>query len=61
MNEKICQLFNKQIKSDTDPNLILFIDNIISFWLILYKEKNKKRIKKYDQFQPLIRPIEVFK
>lgn len=60
MNEKICQSFNEQIKSDTDPNLILFIDNIISFWLMLYKEKSKKRIKKYDQFQPLIRPIDVF-
>lgn len=61
MNETIFKLLEKTINSNSDPDKILLIDNISSFWPIVYKEKQQKKQKKYSQYQPLVRPIEAFK
>lgn len=61
INQKICDLLTDKVGPNSDPNLVLFIDNIISFWVMLHKDKSKKSLKKYDQSQPLIRPTQVFR
>jgi hypothetical protein len=61
MNGTIFKLLEKTINSNSDPDKILLIDNISSFWPIIYKEKQQKKQKKYSQYQPLVRPIEAFR
>jgi len=61
LNESIFKSLRYQMSKTSDSNHILFIDNILIFWSVLYKDKLKKRQKKYDQHQPLVRPSEVFR
>lgn len=61
INQKMCEILNDKVDANSDPNSVLFIDNIISFWIMLHKDKSKKVLKKYDQSQPLIRPTQVFR
>lgn len=61
LNESIFESLRSQMKKTSDHNNILFIDNVLIFWSVLYKDKIKKKQKKYDQYQPLVRPSEVFR
>jgi hypothetical protein len=61
INQKMCEILTDQVDSNSDPNMVLFVDNIISFWIMLHKDRSKKGLKKYDQSQPLIRPTQVFR
>jgi hypothetical protein len=61
LNETIFKSLRHQMTQTSDSNHILFIDNILIFWSVLYKDKLKKRQKKYDQYQPVVRPSEVFR
>jgi hypothetical protein len=61
MNGTIFKLLEKTINSNSDPDKILLINNISSFWPIIYKEKQQKKQKKYSQYQPVVRPIEAFR
>lgn len=53
----------KELASSSESNQqILLVNNIISFWSILYKEKQKQYSNKYiNKYHPLIRPSQVFK
>lgn len=60
--------FNKNIysillkhKNKNNPKQTMLIDNIISFWNILYDIEIKKQYKKNKSDQPMIRPSEAFK
>jgi len=61
MNGTIFKLLEKTINSNSDPDKILLINNISSFWPIICKEKQQKKQKKYSQYQPVVRPIEAFR
>lgn len=60
LNEFIYNGLNKNLQADNDTNHILLVNNILLFWSMIYKDKIKKRTKKYDQYQPLIRPSQAF-
>lgn len=60
LNEPIYKFLKNHMKKSNDANEILFIDNVILFWSFLHKEKFKKKSKKYDQNQPIIKPSQVF-
>lgn len=59
----------KEIKFHANKNLenlsineVLFFENVVAFWSILYKEKKYDKVKKLEhQFFPLIKPSQVFK
>lgn len=64
------EAFDKNIFRILDNNKILYkdnykstllIDNIISFWKILYQLESKKYHQKFKMNQPLIKPSEAFK
>lgn len=61
LNEAIYKSLHNKLNTNGDPNHLLFIDNVLIFWSILYKEKIKKKQKKSDQYQPVIKPSEVFR
>lgn len=42
-------------------NYVLFFNNVIAFWSLLYKEKKHLKIKKYEDYWPIIKPSQVFK
>lgn len=42
-------------------NYVLFFNNVIAFWSLLYKEKKNYKIKKYEEHWPIIKPSQVFK
>jgi len=60
LNEPIYKFLKGHIKKTQKINEVLFLDNVILFWSFLHKEKFKKRNKKNDQNQPVIRPSQVF-
>lgn len=58
----------KEIKNHANKNIenlslneMLFFENVVTFWTILYKEKKYNKIKKIEQqFLPIIKPSQVF-
>lgn len=49
-------------KMPNNDNEILFINNVLSFWSILYKQKQQASVAKIkNKYIPLIRPSQVFK
>ena len=49
-------------KMSSNDNEVLLANNILSFWAILYKEKQNKAINNYQYKDvPLIRPSQAFK
>jgi|694.fasta_scaffold92331_4 hypothetical protein len=60
LNEPIFKFLKSYIKKTQKTNEVLFVDNVILFWSFLHKEKLKKKSKKNDQNQPVIRPSQVF-
>jgi hypothetical protein len=61
-NKNISDILNShKTKNQENYKQIMLIDNIVSFWDILYNMQNKKYYQKYKSTQPLIRPSEAFK
>jgi len=56
--QKIADILISNSEKD-DPKMILFVNNIISFWTAFHIENNKIAIKNSNQ--PLVRPSRVFK
>lgn len=56
--QKIADILISNSEKD-DPKMILFVNNIISFWTTFHIENNKIAIKNSNQ--PLVRPSRVFK
>lgn len=56
--QKIADILIANSEKD-DPKMILFVNNIISFWTAFHIENNKIAIKNSNQ--PLVRPSRVFK
>lgn len=56
--QKIADILITNSEKD-DPKMILFVNNIISFWTAFHIENNKIAIKNSNQ--PLVRPSRVFK
>jgi hypothetical protein len=62
-------LLYEKLKVDTNDdsknysvNELLFFNNVISFWTLLYKEKKYIKIKTLEQqLFPVVRPSQVFK
>jgi hypothetical protein len=59
-NKKIYEILNKNKNIDNHKEVLL-IDNIISFWNVLYEEESKKQFSKYKLSQPMIKPSEAFR
>lgn len=53
----------QSLKLNTQSNKeLLFLNNLLAFWSILYKEKHQHNVAKYSSKNyPLIRPSQVFK
>lgn len=52
----------KKLSDTNNDNQILFINNVLSFWSILYKQKQQGNIAKMkNKYIPLIRPSQAFK
>jgi hypothetical protein len=52
----------KKLPDTHNDNQILFINNVLSFWSILYKQKQQGNISKLkNKYIPLIRPSQAFK
>lgn len=45
---------------DQNPQTILFIDNVLYFWELLFQENQKKMYKDFFSKEPLVRPSSVF-
>lgn len=56
--QKIADILLSNSAKD-DPKMILFVNNILSFWTAFHVENNKIAIKNSNQ--PLVRPSRVFK
>ena len=52
----------KKLSNTKNDNQILFINNVLSFWSILYKQKQQGNIAKMkNKYIPLVRPSQAFK
>ena len=58
-NKKIYNILNKH-KDKENHKQTLLIDNIISFWNVLYEEESKKQYSKFKLNQPMVKPSEAF-
>lgn len=64
LNDLIFQQVKSYANNDSNKistNYVLFFNNVIAFWSLLYKEKKKNRIKIYEEHWPTIKPSQVFK
>ena len=60
-NKNISNILNNHKKNHKENyKHIMLIDNIISFWDILYNIQTKKYYQRYKSNQPLIKPSEAF-
>jgi hypothetical protein len=52
----------KKLPDTSNDNQLLFINNVLSFWSILYKQKQQGNVAKIkNKYIPLIRPSQAFK
>lgn len=60
LNYSITKNLQQESKNNKSINNKLYIDNIIYFWQILYKDHQIKLAKKFLSKEPLIKPSQVF-
>lgn len=52
----------KNISNSNNDNQVLFVNNVLSFWSIFYKQKQQGNVAKIkNKYLPLIRPSQAFK
>lgn len=61
LNDPLYEHIKKLLDTSND-NQLLFINNLLSFWSILYKQKQQGNVAKIkNKYIPLIRPSQAFK
>jgi hypothetical protein len=64
LNDLIFQQVKNYANNDSNKmstNYVLFFNNVITFWALLYKEKKKYKHKIYEDHWPIIKPSQVFR
>lgn len=64
LNDLIFQQVKNYANNDSNKistNYVLFFNNVIAFWSLLYKEKKKYKHKIYEDHWPVIKPSQVFR
>lgn len=61
LQQDIINIFQNNIKPDSDAKEHLLLDNILVFWAMAELEETKRLNKQFKKHQPLIRPSVVFK
>jgi len=62
LNDMLYNHIKEIAEKKESNNQILFVNNILSFWSIIYKEKQQNSISKFkSKYLPLIRPSQAFK